>query len=57
MFRFREIKEVRSQEKNLAKDQVNGEIDITKRIKPDSMTFNEAQAFWDDLFNNMSKEQ
>lgn len=57
MFRFREIREVRSEEKNLTKSQVDGEIDITKRIKPESMTFDEAQAFWDNVFDNMSKEQ
>jgi hypothetical protein len=57
MFRgFREIR-VKPEEKNLTKSQVNEEIDITKRIKPENMTVNEAQAFWNNVFDNMSKEQ
>lgn len=47
---FREIREVKSEEKNLVKGQVNGEIDITKRIKPESMTIEEAFSYWDELF-------
>ena len=49
---FREIREVKPEEKNLMKSQVNGETDITKRIKPETMTIDEAQSFWNNMFNN-----
>lgn len=48
---FREIREAKKGEKNLTKRNDEGKIDITKRIKPENMTVDEAFAYWDELFN------
>ena len=49
---FREIREVKTEEKNLVRNQNEGEIDITKRIKPESMNLDEAKSFWNNMFDN-----
>lgn len=48
---FREIRETKKEEKNLTKRNDKGKIDITKRIKPENMTIDEAFTYWDELFN------
>ena len=51
--RFREIREIKTSEiRNKKKEEEKGYL----KIKPESMTFEEAQAFWNDLWANMGKE-
>ena len=53
---FREIREIKTEEKNLVRNQNESEIDITKAVKPESMTFDEAQAFWDNFWKDMNNQ-
>jgi hypothetical protein len=70
MFRgFREIREVKPEEKNLALKQACGNCNRTvdelnqmvgeifnAEAKAATMTVDEAQAFWDDFWNDMDKK-
>ena len=54
MFRFREIREIKTEEKIKNKREENYGY---KEIKPQNgMTFEKACQFWDDLFANMERE-
>ena len=51
--RFREIREIKTSElRNKNKEEEQG----YRKIKPESMTFEEARAFWDNLWANMGKK-
>ena len=50
--RFREV------ERNIEKEKINqNEEEAYKKIKPETdMTFEEAEAFWNEIFVNLAKE-
>ena len=53
---FREIREIKSPEK-ISSETVNHESENFRKIKPQSgITVEEAQAFWESLFESMREE-